>query len=80
MSMRLRAGLLALAGAGAAQAKTYVHLVPHTHDDVGWLKTVEEYQHGRNESRESNIQLADVVMILTNVVKELAKDKKRTFT
>jgi len=24
----------------------YVHLVTHSHDDVGWLKTVEEYFEG----------------------------------
>ncbi|XP_019717347.1 lysosomal alpha-mannosidase [Hippocampus comes] len=52
-----------------------VHLVPHTHDDVGWLKTVDQYFYGdRND-----IQHAGVQYILDSVVEELQKNPDRRF-
>lgn len=50
-----------------------VHLVPHTHDDVGWLKTVDEYFTGsRNTITHGNVNA-----ILTAIVKELAWNPDR---
>lgn len=53
-----------------------VHVVPHTHDDVGWLKTVDEYYTGQNNS----IQYAYVKLVLDTVVRSLAENANRTFT
>ncbi|XP_054743678.1 lysosomal alpha-mannosidase [Anastrepha obliqua] len=52
-----------------------VHLVPHSHDDVGWLKTVDQYYYGARNS----IQKAGVQYILDTVVQELLKDANRRF-
>ena len=52
-----------------------VHVVPHTHDDVGWLKTVDQYYSGTNLS----IDPAGVKYILDTVVQELQRDVRRTF-
>ncbi|XP_071953152.1 lysosomal alpha-mannosidase-like [Antedon mediterranea] len=52
-----------------------VHLVPHTHDDVGWLKTVDQYYMGSK----NQIQHAGVQYILDSVVSELLKDPKKRF-
>ncbi|XP_057283787.1 lysosomal alpha-mannosidase [Pezoporus wallicus] len=52
-----------------------VHLVPHTHDDVGWLKTVEQYFYGvRND-----VQHAGVQYILDSVVAQLVAEPARRF-
>ncbi|KAH8608095.1 Glycosyl hydrolases family 38 N terminal domain [Trypanosoma vivax] len=60
----------------AAAPRVTVHLVAHTHDDMGWLKTVDQYTHGLNNS----IQLANVNAIISNVVGSLLFNKNRTFT
>merc|ERR1719376_44225 len=58
-------------GYGSCQAtrddRLNVHLVSHTHDDVGWLETVDQYY-------------ADQVQfILDTVVQELANDPAKKF-
>ncbi|KAL0377241.1 UNVERIFIED_CONTAM: putative alpha-mannosidase [Sesamum radiatum] len=55
--------------------KLNVHLVPHTHDDVGWLKTVDQYYVGSNNS----IQGACVQNVLDSLVSALLADKNRRF-
>lgn len=52
-----------------------VHLVPHSHDDVGWLKTVDQYYYGSKQE----IQKAGVQYILDSVVDELLVNPDRRF-
>lgn len=54
----------------------FVHLVPHSHDDVGWLKTVDGYFSGARR----DIQDANVEMTLDTVVQELLKDTNKRYT
>ncbi|XP_017492694.1 PREDICTED: lysosomal alpha-mannosidase-like, partial [Rhagoletis zephyria] len=52
-----------------------VHLIPHSHDDVGWLKSVDQYFYGSR----SNIQKAGVQYTIDSVIEELIRDKDRRF-
>ncbi|KAK9926543.1 hypothetical protein M0R45_023768 [Rubus argutus] len=57
--------------------KLNVHLVPHTHDDVGWVKTVDQYYTGSNNSLLA--APACVRNVLDSLVPALLADKNRKF-
>jgi len=61
---------------GSASDHLYVHIIPHSHDDVGWLKTPDEYFTGSAQ----NIQVANVDNIIDTYVVELMADKRKRFT
>ncbi|XP_067124288.1 lysosomal alpha-mannosidase [Centruroides vittatus] len=52
-----------------------VHIICHTHNDVGWLKTVDQYYYGAK----TDIQRAGVQYILDSVVDSLLKKPERKF-
>ena len=54
----------------------HVHLVSHSHDDVGWLKTYQEYFDGSNDE----VSRANVEVIIDSMVSSLLQDNKRRFT
>jgi lysosomal alpha-mannosidase len=55
--------------------KLNVHIVAHTHDDVGWLKTVDQYYYGAR----NYIQHAGVQYIIDSVVQALDQNPDRRF-
>ena len=55
----------------------HIHLIAHTHDDVGWIKTVDEFFSGTDSH---SISKSSVRIILDTVIDELVKDPTRKFT
>ena len=64
------------------QEITTVHLVPHSHDDVGWLQTVDGYYFKTlTEEGKHNAVSRDggVHFIITSVIDALLDNPERTF-
>lgn len=55
--------------------KLNVHVIAHSHDDVGWLKTVDQYYYGLNKGK----NMVGVRHILNSVVPQLVMDPKKRF-
>uniref|UniRef100_A0A914C8W2 alpha-mannosidase n=1 Tax=Acrobeloides nanus TaxID=290746 RepID=A0A914C8W2_9BILA len=53
-----------------------VHIIPHTHDDLGWIKTVDEYYTGSK----SKLVPVGVQYIFNTVIDELQKSPDRRFS
>jgi hypothetical protein len=51
-------------------------VVPHSHDDAGWLKTVDEYYQGTNGKSDHS----SVRNILDTVIAQLDANSSRRFT
>lgn len=60
----------------AGNGNLTVHLIPHSHDDVGWLKTVDDYFYGAN----MRTQFAGVQYTIDTVVQELIDNPDYKFT
>ena len=53
-----------------------MHVIAHTHDDVGWLKTYQEYFTGQ----QGDAAHASIDQFITEVVNERLKHPERKFT
>ena len=53
-----------------------IHVLPHSHDDVGWQKTPDQYYTGDRD----DIQRAGVQYILNGIYDVLMKDPTKKFT
>ena len=70
------------AGTGAAEdgvlaeARTTVHIIPHSHNDLGWLKTLHDYYTGGGEDPDLK---GNVSKELDNIIASLSKERSRKF-
>jgi hypothetical protein len=53
-----------------------IHVVPHSHDDIGWQKTIDEYFDGSRK----DIRFTNVRQELTTVINALWDNPKRKFS
>lgn len=53
-----------------------IHVTPHSHDDVGWLKTLDAYFDGSNK----DIQFTNVNIELSTVTDALLANPERKFS
>jgi len=61
----------------AQDPEVWVHLIPHSHDDVGWLKTIDEYYTGYDPYSYTPASVRDII---SSVIYELSIDERRRFT
>ncbi|PAV90795.1 hypothetical protein WR25_06244 [Diploscapter pachys] len=54
----------------------YVHFIPHSHDDMGWKKTVDQYFYGSHNTENQ----AGVQYIYDGVIAELVIDPSKRFS
>jgi alpha-mannosidase len=64
------------ATAAGTSNRLQIHIVPHSHDDAGWLKTVDQYYYGLRQ----DIQPAGVQYTLDTIVMSLLANPHRRFT
>lgn len=63
--------------------KLKVHVLCHSHDDVGWLTSLDNYFYGNHYPDYKSLTKVNwkgVQYILDSVIQELSKDSKRKFT
>lgn len=52
-----------------------MHVFPHSHTDLGWLSTLDDYYYGER----LDFYIGSVKQMFDTVKEELEKDKRRTF-